>query len=161
MLRIGCLVFLIIAANWSRPTMSMETEQAKAVPYSITPVPSVWAVGDKPAYLVITGKNWSEFYATPPNGADFSTSIYIVAYMGVQPNPGYRIRIAQIRQDGNMIQVSIERLRPAPKQVYPQVLVHPVAVAEVKKTSLRPKGTLNFSFVDQTKQRIAQLTVEL
>jgi hypothetical protein len=80
--------------------------------------------------------------------------------MGTRPNPGYGIRIVQIAQEAERVQVSVEQLNPDPKGVYPQMLVNPVAVAEVKRKDLQPHPALDFAFVNQSGQPIAEVKVE-
>jgi hypothetical protein len=80
--------------------------------------------------------------------------------MGTRPNPGYRIRIVEITQEGERIQVTVEQLNPDPRGIYPQVLVNPVAVAEVKRMDLQPYPVMDFSFVNQSGQSVAQVKVE-
>ena len=116
---------------------------------------------DRAQYIVVTGKNWSKYYATQPQDADFAASIYVVASMGIKPNPGYRIRISQISQEGSHVQITVEQLNPDPKAMYPQVLVNPTAVAEVKKKVLQPYPALDVEFVDQSGQRLAAFKLEL
>jgi len=141
--------------------MSLQNAAGNPVPFSTVPAPQIWALGDQPVYQVITENNWSRFYAAAPQGANFSASIFVVASLGMKPNPGYRVNIAQISRQGDEVTVSVEQLRPAAGQIYAQVLVHPVAVAEIKKSDLHPYKSLQFSFVDQTGRRLGQAKLEL
>jgi hypothetical protein len=118
----------------------------KPIVFGDVSYPEEWAFGDKLAYLVVTDKNWTTYYSNPPQGSDFATCIYMVASLGVRPNPGYRIRILQIKQQNERITVSVELMEPDPKKVYPQVIVRPIAVAEVPKGNLQPYYPLHFVF---------------
>ncbi len=140
--------------------MTLDDEAETPVPYSAVPAPQLWAVGEQPAYRIVTAKNWSTLYASPPQGADFAASVYVVAALGMKPNPGYRVKIMQVTRRDDAVTVSVEQLRPAPGQIYAQVIVHPVAVAEIRKSDLQPYKSLEFSFVDQTGRRLAQAQLE-
>ena len=133
---------------------------SKPVPFSAVSAARLWAIDDSAGYMVVTGKNWSKYYSGQPKDADFAGSVYVVASMGTRPNPGYRIRIAQISQEGERVQITVEQLNPDPKAMYPQVLVNPVAVAEVKRKDLQPYPALVFAFVTQSGQPLAEVKVE-
>lgn len=154
--RIWYLLILLVMAKEN----VMVANASKPVAFSSVSAPRLWAIDDRAEYIVVTGKNWSKYYSSPPKDADFATSVYVVASMGTRPNPGYRIRIVQISQEGERVQVSVEQLNPDPKGMYPQVLVNPVAVAEVMRKDLQPYPALDFAFVTQTGQPIAEVKVE-
>lgn len=141
--------------------MPIYSELTKPVVFRDVPYPEEWAFGDRLAYLVVTDKNWTTYYSNPPQGSDFATCIYLVASLGVRPNPGYRIRILQIKQQNERITVSVELMEPDPKKFYPQVLVHPIAVAEVSKANLQKFHLLNFVFTDQKGNQIATAKAEI
>ena len=46
--------------------MSIHSEVTKPVVFRDVSNPGEWAIGDKLAYLVITDKNWSTYYSSPP-----------------------------------------------------------------------------------------------
>ena len=154
---IRCLLLLTTALEIG---MAQGENTEKAVPYENVADHDLWAMGEKQAYFVVTSKNWSGYYASPPHGADLSTCIYVVASMGVQPNPGYRIKIAGIKRNEGRVRVTVERSKPDRKTAYAQVLVTPVAVAEVKQKDLRPYRRLQVSFVDPGGRQIAEQAVE-
>ena len=108
-----------------------------------------WVVSDAATYLVVIDKNWSNYYSSVPPGSDFATYIYLVASRGVKPNPGYRIRIMEVRQLKDTVTIKLELKEPDPRKVYPQIIVHPVAVTEIAKGDLEPCDILNFVFIDQ------------
>ena len=111
--------------------------------------------------MVVTEKNWQAYYPTPPAGADFQSNFYVVASWGVKPNPGYRISIRGIEQAGPRVEVKVSLEEPDPGKVYPQVLVHPLAMAAVRKDSLRQRGLLTFEFLDQRGKQLALAEAEL
>jgi hypothetical protein len=139
----------------------MVTNPSKPVPFSAVSAPRLWAIDDRAEYIVVTARNWSKYYSSPPKDSDFAASLYVVASLGTRPNPGYRIRIVQITQEGERVQVSVEQLNPDPKSMYPQMLVNPIAVTEVKRKDLEPHPTLTFAFVNQSSQPLAEIKVEL
>jgi len=146
MKRIGWLVVLsLVVMEGCVPIFS---EVTKPIVFRDVPTPEEWAFGDRLSYLVVTDKNWTTYYSNPPQGSDFATCIYLVASLGVRPNPGYRIRILQIKQQNERITISLELVEPDPKKVYPQVIVRPIAVAEVPKGNLQPYDPLHFVFSD-------------
>ena len=120
----------------------------KPVPFEVVPNAEPWVPSDEPTYLVVTGGNWSVYYSVPPEGSDFATYIYLVASLGLKPNPGYNIRILDVRLQ-DKVTVTVELREPDPRRFYPQVMVHPVAVVRVAKADLEPRGVLEFSFIDQ------------
>ena len=136
--------------------------RSQSLPFRLVPDPGTWGLAStEPAYLVVTDKNWRTYYPTPPARADFQGNFYLVASWGIKPNPGYRISILGIGQSGPRVEVKVSLEEPDPKKVYPQVLVHPVGVAEVKKASLRQKGILTFEFWDQKGDPLARVEAEL
>ena len=157
MKRIWCILVLLVMAKES----SIMANASTPVPFSAVSAPRLWAINDTAAYIVVTGKNWSKHYSSKPKDADFAKSIYVVASMGTQPNPGYRVRIVQVSQEGDRVQITVEQLNPDPKSMYPQVLVNPVAVAEVKRQDLQPYPVLLFAFVTQSGQPLAEVKAEL
>jgi hypothetical protein len=134
--------------------MPIQSEVKKPIVFRDVPTPGEWAFGDRLSYLVVTDKNWTTYYSNPPQGSDFATCIYLVASLGVWPNPGYRIRILQIKQQNERITVSVELMEPDPKKFYPQVIVRPVAVAEIPKGNLQPYSLFDFVFTDQKGREI-------
>jgi len=151
--------FVLVLAVISKESFIMASASTP-VAFSAVSAPRLWAVDDRAEYIVVTGKNCSKYYSSPPKDADFASSVYVVASMGTQPNPGYRIRIVQISQEGERVQVTVERLNPDPKGMYPQVLVNPIAVAEVKRKDLGPHPALQFAFVSPNGQPLAEAKVE-
>lgn len=140
----------------------METHggSAKRVAFRSLSEPELWAIGEKPLYLIVTEKNWSTHYANRPGG-DFAKNIYIVASLGMKPNPGHRIKILQIQQEKEKITIKTEIREPDPQKAYAQVLVHPIAVAEVPKANLPPYSFLTFVFTDQKGKEIASVKANI
>jgi hypothetical protein len=136
-------------------------EVAKGVAFRTVPNPEQWALGDEPAYLVVTEKNWSGYYSSPPSGSDFTTFIYLVASLGLKPNPGYSVTIRQLERVEDSLTVKVELKEPEPGKVYAQVIVHPVSVAEVAKVSLVPRNLSSFIFVDQEGKQLAVVETEI
>ena len=136
--------------------------RSQSLPFRLVPDPGTWGLAStEPAYLVVTDKNWRTYYPAPPAGADFQANFYLVASWGIRPNPGYRISIVGIQQSGARVGVKVKLEEPDPKKVYPQVLVHPVAVAGLKKTSLQQRGLLTFDFRGQKGEPLARVEAEL
>lgn len=141
--------------------MPFHGEGRTLIPFHTLPDPDQWAFTDKPAYLVVTEKNWSNYYSDPPKGSNFATSIYVVVSLGVKPNPGYRVKIQRLEQMKERIVIKVELKEPDPRKVYPQIIVHPVSVAEVAKAGLEPRGVLEFVFIDQKGRQLAALKIEV
>jgi hypothetical protein len=110
---------------------------------------------------VITEENWPSYYSSQPKGADFTDNIYVVASVGLKPNPGYRVRIFQLQQLGEAINVKLELGEPAPGKFYIQVMVKPIAVAEVPKANLQSLKQLRFVFLDQKGKELATVNTEI
>jgi len=132
------------------------------LPFKLVPDPSPWALAsDQPAYFVVTEKTWQAHYPAPPAGADFQANFYVVASWGMQPNPGYMIYIREMDSVGRWVLVRLSLEEPPPFLVYPQVIVHPLAVAEVRKDALRQHGLLIFTFSDQEGKQLVELETDV
>lgn len=141
--------------------MPFHGETARIVPFHTVRDQEQWIVSDERAYLVVTERNWSTYYSNLPRGSNFAAFIYVVASLELKPNPGYTVRVSQLEQVRDRITVKIELKEPDPRRVYPQIIVHPIAVAEVRKVDLEPRGMLNFVFVDQKGHELGTLTVDV
>lgn len=141
--------------------MPLYSEEGRRVAFRAVANPQLWSLAEKPAYLVMTEKNWSTYYSSPPQGSDFDKCIYIVASLGMKPNPGYRVRILQLQQEKEKIIIKAELGEPDPKKSYAQVMVYPIAVAEVPKANLQPYNLLTFVFIDQEGHQIATVKAEI
>jgi hypothetical protein len=159
MRRIGCLILLSVLFICI-PVVS-NSDMTKPVTFYLTANPQPWALGDKPSYLVITEKNWPSNYSREPQGADFTANIYIVASLGLKPNPGYRVRILQLQPQRDAINVKLELGEPDPNTFYIQVMTRPIAVAEVPKANLPPLKLMSFVFLDQKGKELAVVKTEI
>jgi hypothetical protein len=151
-------VILCAAVSNAVPSHS---EHMKSVDFSAVPNPEAWVPGEKSENLVVTKKNWSLYYASPPEGADFDACVYVVAYLGVKPNPGYKIKILQIERRGESVKISLELSQPEPKKAYAQVIVQPIAVVKIPKTGFGPYKQLDFVFVDQKGRQLGLIKAEI
>jgi hypothetical protein len=133
----------------------------KSIAFRADSNPQPWTLGDKPSYLVVTEKNWPSYYSSQPRGADFTANIYIIVSLGLKPNPGYTVRILQLQQKGELINVKIELGEPDPNKFYIQVMVKPIAVAEVPKANLQFLKQLCFVFIDQKGNEFATVKTEI
>ncbi len=136
-------------------------EVPRAIAFRSVLSPEQWLPGDEPTYLVVTQKNWSAYYTTPPNGADFITYVYLVASLGVKPNPGYSIKIDRVEQLKDTVNIRVKVGQPDPRKVYPQVIVRPIAAAKVAKADLERRNLLAFVFVDQKGQQLGTMRIEI
>ncbi|MBI2830573.1 MAG: protease complex subunit PrcB family protein [Chloroflexi bacterium] len=123
--------------------------------------PSLWITGEKERYLVVTDKNWHSYYPTTLPGADFRQNIYIVVYQGIKPDSGYQVRIKEITQSEDTVAVQVELKVPQAKLAYAQVMVHPIAVAEVTRAELKPANSLDFTFIDQKGKLLAEVNARI
>ena len=155
MKRAGC--FVLLPVLFLGMTVASNGEVTKSITFHPLPNPQPWTLRDKPSYLVITEKNWLSHYSSQPKGVDFTANIYIVASLGLRPNPGYTVRILQLQQHVEVINVKLELGEPAPNKFYIQVMVKPIAVVEVSKTNLQPNQVLTFLFTDQKGNEIARI----
>ncbi len=146
---ISIWLLVVLSPASKEAAVVLDNGAGRAVAFEAVAVPNNWSVGNRQANLVITDRNWSRHYSSPPPGADFANYIYIVASMGQRPNPGYRIRILRIRQQNEKVTISLERLAPERGKAYAQMMVTPIAVAAVKKADLQPSEGLKFLFTDQ------------
>ena len=156
---IGCLTLLALLLLGI--PMTSHSETIKSIAFHAVSNPQPWTLGDKPSYLVVTEKNWLSYYSSQPKGADFTTHIYIIASLGLKPNPGYTVRILELQQQGEMINVKLELGEPDPHKFYIQVMVKPIAVAEVPRTNLRSLKQPIFVFLDQKGKEFATVRTEI
>jgi len=156
---IGCLTLL---ALWllGIPMISY-SEITQSIPFRAVSNSQTWALGDEPSYRVITEKNWPSHYSSQPKGADFAAKIYVVASLGLKPNPGYTVRILQLQQQGEVINVKLELGEPDPNTFYIQVMIRPITVAEVPKANLPPLKLMSFVFLDQKGKELAVVKTEI
>lgn len=141
--------------------MTNQNESIISIPYLTVPNPEQWALGEEPAYVVVTGKNWPAYYSKPPGGSDFSTCIYFIASPGMKPNPGYSIRFLRFEQLKDTVTIKVELKEPDPGKFYIQIIVRLISVAKVVKTHLGEFNPMTFVFIDQKGRQLATLMVEL
>ncbi|CEP66207.1 PrcB C-terminal domain [Moorella glycerini] len=129
-----------------------------SIPFRLLPHPGSWAIpSPETHFLVLTEENYLKYYHGAPKGADFSQNVYLLACWGIKPNPGYKISISQIAQHDWEVIIKIKFIEPEPLKFYPQVVTHPLMVAEVAKTALSPRGLLTFIFVAEKGLELARL----
>jgi hypothetical protein len=153
--------FVLLPVLFLAMTVASNSDVTKPVAFHPLANPQPWILGDKPSYLVVTEKNWPSYYLSQPKGADFAANIYIVVSLGLKPNPGYTVRILQLQQQGEVINVKLELGEPDPNKFYIQVMVQPIAVAEVPKANLQSLKQLRFVFVDQKGKELATVNTEI
>ena len=142
-------------------SVTSHTETMESIAFHAVSNPQPWTLGDKPSYLVITEKNWPSHYSRQPKGADFTANIYIIASLGLKPNPGYTVRILQLQQLGEVINVKLELGEPDPNKFYIQVMAKPITVAEVPKANVQSLKQLRFVFLDQKGKEFATINTEI
>jgi len=141
-------------------SMTSHSEITGSIPFHAVSNPQPWALGDTPSYLVVTQKDWPSHYSSQPRGADFTANIYIIASLGLKPNPGYTVRILQLQQQGEAINVKLELGEPDPNKFYIQVMVKPIAVAQVSRANLQSLKQPSFVFVDQKGKELTTVKTE-
>lgn len=135
--------------------------KGNVLPFRVLSDPEAWSPGkEEPAYIVVTGDNWQNYYASLPEGADLINNIYVVASWGTNPNPGYRMSVLAVRQLGRKVQVALEQLEPEPGSAYAQVMVYPIVVVEVGKKSI-DGGRVNFQFMNQRGSPLTSVEVDI
>ena len=153
--------FVLLPVLFLGMTVASNTDVTELVTFHHLANPLAWTLGDKPSYLVVTEKNWPSYYSSQPKGADFAANIYIIVSLGLKPNPGYTVSILQLQQKGEVINVKLELGEPDPNKFYIQVMVKPIAVAEVPKANLKLMKQLSFVFVDQKGKELATVNTEI
>jgi hypothetical protein len=89
----------------------------------------------KQAGLPLAVKEWVQASKNSSGIAEFSwlEHNYLLISLGFRPNPGYRIEVAKVEKgDGEMTVIVKERL-PESEKMYPQVIVYPYILAEIKE----------------------------
>ena len=141
-------------------SVTSQSDTMKSIAFHAISNPQPWTLGDKPFYLVITEENWPSHYSSQPKGGDFTANIYVVASLGLKPNPGYTVRILELQQLGEVTNVKLELGEPDPNKFYIQVMVKPIAVAEVSRASLQSLKQPSFVFIDQKGKELATVKTE-
>jgi len=59
---------------------------------------------------------------------------YLLITAGIRPNPGYRLTLSQVRSGKQGWEIVVKESAPQPGRFYPQVLVVPYLLGEVRKT---------------------------
>lgn len=132
------------------------------IPFRLLSNPGFWAMpSQEPVFLVLTEENWPNYYSFFPRDADFTNNIYLLACWGVKPHPGFQILISQVTQDNFQLYITVRFINPQPGILYPQVLVRPLAVAEVAKNSLCLRGPLTFIFLKEEGKEITTLKAKV
>ena len=142
-------------------SMTSYSDTIRSIAFRAASNPQPWTLGDKPSYMVVTEKNWPSYYSSQPRGADFTANIYIIASLGLKPNPGYTVRILQLQQLGEVINVKLELGEPDPNKFYIQVMAKPITVAEVPKANVQSLKQLRFVFLDQKGKEFATINTEI
>jgi hypothetical protein len=152
-------IFLLLIGLAGVRGMYTSSEAGDSVPFTSVKTPRSWVSADVQTYRIVTEGNWSQYYSSPPAGADFAKCIYVVTSRGSQPNPGFRIKILTITQEKEKIHVSVELLQPDPNREYVQMIVTPAAVVEIEKKQLQPLPQYEFIFTDQRGRQLATQTI--
>jgi hypothetical protein len=58
---------------------------------------------------------------------------YLLISLGFRPNPGYRIEVTKVEKSDGEITVIIEEGLPESGKMYPQMIVYPYILAEIKE----------------------------
>ncbi len=145
-------IFLIAVMESCMPSSG---ESPRPVAFDILPNAAQWTLGDKVAYLFVTEKNWPGYYSTAPAGSDFGAYVYLVASLGMKPNPGYGVEFLELQQVNNEITVRLKLSEPEADRSYAQVIVYPIAVVRIRKAGLGRYDSFNVVFVDQNGKRMA------
>ena len=133
-----------------------------SIPFRILSNPGFWAISSQePFFLVLTEESWTNYYSFSPRGADFTNYIYLLACWGERPHPGFQILISQVTQDNLQLNITVKFINPQPGILYPQVLVRPLAVAEVAKNSLCLRGPLTFIFLKEEGKEMTVLKAKV
>ncbi|SFJ31862.1 protease complex subunit PrcB family protein [Thermoflavimicrobium dichotomicum] len=57
---------------------------------------------------------------------------YLLIALGMRPNPGYRLELIKVEGDEKETDVFVEERHPEKDKFYPQVVVYPYILAEVR-----------------------------
>jgi hypothetical protein len=58
---------------------------------------------------------------------------YLLISLGFRPNPGYRIEVTKVGKSDGEITVVVKEELPEPGKMYPQIIIYPYILAEIKE----------------------------
>jgi predicted small secreted protein len=77
---------------------------------------------------------WSQHSFKPAPEIDFNKYTLIMVFLGRKPNPGYSIKITDVREYRDKVVVKAVETEPQPDALYAQVIVYPYDAILVPKT---------------------------
>lgn len=77
---------------------------------------------------------WSRYHTTPEPEFDLGTSTLVAVFLGMKPNPGYSVRIAEVTEYRDEVVIEVVEHLPAPGMRYIQVIVYPYDAVLIPKT---------------------------
>ncbi len=123
--------------------------------------------GTKPSCLVIGDDQGLQrlLFLTglelPQGKVDFDQHIILAALQGTKPTSGYAISIVGAVQTGTEVRVEVEILEPEPGSVNAQVLTSPYHLVLARRFDFRPRGKIDFTFVDSLGERLEVCSLEI
>jgi hypothetical protein len=134
--RFGCLLFFCaLSAAATFPGCSFAREGASSGDGNLREMRPVALVGlrvaDIPAGWMVfkDQESWSRFWtqrsSQPTPEIDFEQFTLVAVFLGQRPNPGYAVRITEVREYSDRVAVHAVETGPLPDALYAQVIVYP------------------------------------
>lgn len=80
---------------------------------------------------------WAEYGSAVPPKLDFSKYVILGIFLGERPNPGFGVKISDIIERSDTIEVRFTEYLPNPDMGYVQVIVYPFDMVYIPKTMKR------------------------
>ncbi|MHB8779780.1 MAG: protease complex subunit PrcB family protein [Candidatus Geothermincolia bacterium] len=87
--------------------------------------------------------------------------VLVLALLGERATGGYRIEVASITQEGDVIVVSVAVRSPSPSDVVTQVITSPYALVRVARSEFDPTGQLRFEMRSEAGEQLYAFDTEI
>ncbi len=142
MTQLWWLLVVVLALGCQREEPLLHTSlTGRTVPFRTLPGERVRSTEVAPIRTVIVEEaDWVTFWATAGTGAppevDFSRESVAVVFLGERPNPGYTVRIADVREGRDRIRICVEEGVPEPGKGYAAVVVYPFDMVAFRRSGM-------------------------
>ncbi|MEM6763715.1 MAG: protease complex subunit PrcB family protein [Bacteroidota bacterium] len=87
--------------------------------------------------LISSEEQWKKFRSNVPSSGkmdiDFTTHMMVGCFMGMKNSGGYSVKIIEIKQEGNILQVSRNFYSPGPSCMVTMAITYPYQIVKIPK----------------------------
>jgi hypothetical protein len=154
-MNLGWLCLIIAAFSLSGCTTVRASNQGKSLEFESFLLNGLHPSGVPVGWQVVRNEGewedfWSQHSFKPAPKIDLDKYTLIMIFLGRKPNPGYSVKITDVREYQDKVVVQAVETEPQPDALYAQVIVYPY------DSVLIPKTDKPIEF-DVTKEKDAQL----